>query len=121
MYYNSNKTFFKVVCALAAGQPIVTPAYWKVFSQAFNSIQTTFPDCKGYLPPLAETVLDPSKISFHPNPARAKLFSGITFVAVTTKQMSRIKPMVEAAGRLFPKSFKTFSVQTNKASSSRYV
>lgn len=91
----------KVVCALAAGKPIVTPDYWRVFSQAFNSIQTKHPDCKQFLPPLAEDMLDPSKVSFHPNPARAKLFCGTTFVAITAKQLSRIKPMVETAGRHF--------------------
>lgn len=91
----------KVVCALAAGQPIVTPDYWRVFSQAFSSIQTKHPDCRDFLPPLVEDVLDPSKVSFHPNPARATLFRGITFVAITAKQLSRIKPMVETAGRHF--------------------
>lgn len=98
------------MCALAAGQPIVTPDYWRVFSQSFNSIQTKHPEYKEFSPPLAEDMLDPSKVSFHPNPARAKLFCGTTFVAITAKQLSRIKRMVETAGRhiLISKSSKLF-------------
>uniref|UniRef100_A0A1B6KN53 FHA domain-containing protein n=1 Tax=Graphocephala atropunctata TaxID=36148 RepID=A0A1B6KN53_9HEMI len=88
----------KVVCALAACQPIVMPTFWRSFAQALSSLQATLPNCQDFVPPLAEAVLNPSEVSFAPNAARSRLFNGLTFVASSPKQLNRIKSMVAAAG-----------------------
>ncbi|XP_054257374.1 nibrin-like isoform X2 [Macrosteles quadrilineatus] len=88
----------KVVCALACGKPIVIPAYWKALNDALAAADASLPDYKDFVPPLVETLLNPSEVSFTPNPERAKLFKGYTFVATSARQLNRIKPMITAAG-----------------------
>lgn len=90
------------MCALAQGCPIVTPEYWTVIMEKLNKMEGPYPDIKDFLPPLKETTLiNENNISFLPNPDRKKLFSGMTFVAATCRQLKRINSMVTAAGKQF--------------------
>lgn len=89
----------KTVCALAQACPIITLEYWRTIMEKLNNMQGPYPDTKDFLPSLKETALiDKNDISFLPNPDRKKLFSGMTFVAATSRQLKRIKSMVIAAG-----------------------
>lgn len=89
----------KVVCALAQACPVVTLEYWRAITEKLNKMQGPYPDIKDFVPPLKETALiNKNDISFLPNPDRKKLFTGMTFIAATSKQLKRIKSMVTTAG-----------------------
>lgn len=87
----------KVVCALANGKPIVTPQYWDNYITALSTKQP-LPDCKDYIPPLAETTLNVNEVSFDVNENRKKLFVGKHFVFSSSHQYNLYSCMVTAAG-----------------------
>ena len=79
---------FQTVCALAQACPIVTLEYWRSITDRLNKMQGPYPDVKDFLPPLKETTLiNKNDISFLPNLDRKKLFSGMTFIAATSRQL----------------------------------
>lgn len=71
---------------MIAQKSIVTPNYLEAFVKATKS-QNPAPDPMSYLPPLAESQLDPDKVSFKANPKRAELFVGRIFIFLNTKQV----------------------------------
>ncbi|PNF17487.1 hypothetical protein B7P43_G17632 [Cryptotermes secundus] len=87
----------KVVCALANGKPIVTPKYWADYITSLSTKQPV-PDCRNYIPALAETTLNMNEVSFDVNENRKKLFAGKHFVFVCTQQYNAYSCMVTAAG-----------------------
>jgi hypothetical protein len=90
-------SLLQVVCALANGKPIVTPQYWDDYITALSSKQP-FPDCKDYIPPLAESTLNVNEVSFEVNENRKKLFVGKHFVFSSPHQYNLYSCMVTAAG-----------------------
>ena len=89
----------QVVCALASGKPIVTPQYWDNYITALSTKQP-FPDCKDYIPPLAESTLNVNEVSFDVNEKRKKLFVGKLFVFSSSQQYNIYSCMVTAAGNV---------------------
>ncbi|XP_021929811.1 nibrin [Zootermopsis nevadensis] len=87
----------KVVCALAKGRPIVTPQYWDNYIRALETKQPC-PDCKDYIPPLAETTLNVNEVSFDVNEDRKNLFVGKHFVFSSVYQYNSYSCMVTSAG-----------------------
>jgi hypothetical protein len=92
------------VCALASGKPIVTPQYWDNYITALSTKQPC-PDCKDYMPPLAETTLNMNEVSFGVNENRKKLFTGKHFVFSSSHQYNSYSCMVTAAGNVVASSF----------------
>lgn len=91
-------SLLQVVCALANGKPIVTPKYWADYITSLSTKQPV-PDCKNYIPALAETTLNMNEVSFDVNENRKKLFAGKHFVFVCTQQYNAYSCMVTAAGK----------------------
>lgn len=87
----------KVVCALAQGKHIVTPQYWEQYVTAILSKEPV-PDCKNFIPPLAETTLNVNEVSFDVNENRKTLFAGKKFVFFSDHQYKNYSCMVNAAG-----------------------
>jgi hypothetical protein len=96
-------SLLQVVCALANGKPIVTPLYWDKYIAALSTKQP-FPDCKDYVPPLAETTLNVNEVLFDVNENRKKLFVGKHFVFSSAHQYNLFSCMVTAAGNAFTSS-----------------
>jgi hypothetical protein len=97
LQHSDNISLLQVVCALANGKPIVTPQYWDNYITALSTKQP-FPDCKDYIPPLAETTLNVNEVSFDVNENRKKLFVGKNFVFSSSHQCTLYSCMVTAAG-----------------------
>jgi hypothetical protein len=96
--HSEDISLLQVVCALANGKPIVTPQYWSDYITSLSTKQPV-PDCKDYIPALAETTLNMNEVSFDANENRKKLFAGKHFVFVCSQQYNAYSCMVTAAGK----------------------
>uniref|UniRef100_A0A1B6DQT2 FHA domain-containing protein n=1 Tax=Clastoptera arizonana TaxID=38151 RepID=A0A1B6DQT2_9HEMI len=88
----------KVVCGLATCRPIVTLQYWKRFTECINKMKLPLPEIKDYTPKLIEATLNSNEVSFLPNMKRQTLFTGVVFIATTSRQLGRIEVMITSAG-----------------------
>jgi hypothetical protein len=96
--HGKDVSVLQVVCALANGRPIVTPQYWDAYITSLSTKQPV-PDCKDYVPALAETTLNMNEVSFDINEDRKKLFAGKHFVFISSQQFNAYSCMVTAAGK----------------------
>ena len=97
-----NMTFpYQVVNCLASGTPIVTPEYFKDFLEAALSKQK-LPKTSQYIPQVAESQsesqLRAPGVSFKVNTKRASLFSSLTFVFMTDKELETNDVPIQLGG-----------------------
>ncbi|XP_023210421.1 nibrin-like [Centruroides sculpturatus] len=83
------KVTIKAVCAMVSLKPFVTAEYFEDLLQAIRE-KKDHPNIKSYVPKLGEPILVNEKISFDPNPHRAKLFENKTFICTSQKQYKKI-------------------------------
>ncbi|XP_067137643.1 nibrin [Centruroides vittatus] len=84
------KVTIKAVCAMVSLKPLVTATYFEDLLQAIWK-KKDHPNDKSYLPKLGEPILVNEKVSFEPNPHRAKLFENKTFICTSQKQYKKIQ------------------------------
>ncbi|XP_068203249.1 nibrin [Palaemon carinicauda] len=87
----------KVVCALAAACPIVTPDFFVKWADAILK-NTPHPNASNFLPPLQEMSINQSLASFSPNQERKKVFQGKNILFPSSKQLKRMGPAIALAG-----------------------
>ncbi|XP_067015753.2 nibrin isoform X2 [Anabrus simplex] len=87
----------KAIIALAHGKAIVVPEFWKKFMMAVHN-KTELPKYEDFLPPLAETIINKSEVSFIIKPERSQLFQGKEFLFFTEQQHNEYACLVTAAG-----------------------
>ncbi|TGZ74799.1 hypothetical protein CRM22_000762 [Opisthorchis felineus] len=89
----------KVVCALLAMVPIVTPLYMEKFLEAASYIPFVRPNFENFLPPVREErLVDSDAIRFLPNAKRPSLFMGKVFFVLTHAHFSELSPIVRLGG-----------------------
>jgi len=95
----------KVVAALIAGKPIVTPEYFQDYLNAVKDSvelggehEPTLPNPRNYLPPLNERSLHGQDALFHPDPARREIFTGKYFLLADAKAIRNYKSLLECGG-----------------------
>ncbi|ODM94935.1 Nibrin [Orchesella cincta] len=96
----------KVVAALLAAKPIVTPAYITELLVAYakaDNPERELPNPKNFLPPVAVyKIRDPSKkfndAVFYPNTARTMLLIGKTFLFGSKQHLKSLKSAITAGG-----------------------
>ncbi|KAG5449049.1 Nibrin [Clonorchis sinensis] len=89
----------KVVCALLAMVPIVTPLYMEKFLEAASCIPFVRPNFENFLPPVREErLVDSDAIRFLPNDKRPSLFKGKVFYVLTHAHFSELSPIVRLGG-----------------------
>jgi hypothetical protein len=98
LVHSKDISLLQVVCALANGKPIVTPRYWDDYITSLST-EMSVPDCKDYIPALAETTLNMNEVSFDVNKNRKKLFAGKHFVFGSLHQYNAYSCMVTTAGK----------------------
>lgn len=86
----------KVLQALSAAIPIVTPNFWKAYITAIRSKSTT-PTPDNFLPPILEPHL-PADVSFLPNINRKRLFAGKTLVFMIRGHKEKFLEIIKLAG-----------------------
>jgi hypothetical protein len=101
LVHSKDISLLQVVCALANGKPIVTPQYWNDYITSLSTGKPV-PDCKDYIPALAETTLNTNEVSFDVNDNRKKLFVGKHFVFSSLHQYNANSCMVTSAGKVLP-------------------
>ena len=87
------------MCALAQGKHIVTPQFWEQYIAAVSSCEPA-PDCKNFIPPLAESTLNVNEVSFNANENRKRLFLGKKFMFFSEHQYKNYSCMIQAAGKV---------------------
>jgi len=87
----------KVICALVSLKHVVTPQFLIDMVSACET-RTKLPDPNDYLPPLAESQVNPNEISFRPNLLRKSLFAGKRFYFVTADQFTKLRVVIQSAG-----------------------
>jgi len=87
----------KVICALVSLKHIVIPQFLVDMVSACKA-RTKLPDPNDYLPPLAESQVNSSEISFRPSPQRQSLFTGKRFYFLSTSQLTKLRAVIELAG-----------------------
>ncbi|KAK7069130.1 hypothetical protein SK128_004115 [Halocaridina rubra] len=87
----------KVVCALAAAKPIVTPEFFSSWVDAVEN-GTSLPDASQYLPALKEAGIAQSEADFSPKVERKHVLDGIQFLFASSRQFKRMETAVNLAG-----------------------
>lgn len=100
----------KVLLALVANIPIVTPKYWQDLSELIFNESKIIHDCSAYLPPRSESLLRDKTADFHLNPARKVLFEGKKFYFITKKNMDLYSNIITMAGMYILNRNKTSSI-----------
>ncbi|XP_030831481.1 nibrin isoform X1 [Strongylocentrotus purpuratus] len=89
----------KVISALVACRPIVTPDFFKKTLEAVK-VKASLPAPGNYLPTLAEAAINKNEVSFSPDDRRKEIFKDRTFFFLTEKQHKRLHvPIAVAGGR----------------------
>lgn len=86
----------KVLHALSAAIPIVTPNYWKSYITAIRN-KSSLPTPDDFLPPIEEPYL-PADVSFLPNINRKRLFAGKTIVFMIRGHKDKFDEIIKLAG-----------------------
>ncbi|XP_074646381.1 uncharacterized protein LOC141902512 isoform X2 [Tubulanus polymorphus] len=87
----------KVICALVNFGNIVTSDYLVEYVNSITN-KKELPDPDAFLPPLAESQIDPNEISFQRKDVRKMLFADKKFFFLTSKQYDKLHVAVEMAG-----------------------
>ncbi|XP_069135203.1 nibrin-like [Argopecten irradians] len=87
----------KVVCAMVALKPIVSPDYLDAYLQSLEKRKEQ-PDPESFLPTVSESQVDPTEVSFTNDPRRKTIFQGKTFVFLQQKQFQKMSLAVELGG-----------------------
>lgn len=86
----------KVIQALGAAIPIVTPSFWKAMHKAAKD-GTTLPKPEQFLPPVIEPYIN-KDVSFLVNINRKRLFAGKTFVFMIKQHLELYELAIKLAG-----------------------
>ncbi|ODM94934.1 Nibrin [Orchesella cincta] len=96
------KLSLKAVCALLAGKPIVSPAFFSALLSAYDEGNNQLPDPNHFLPPVAiinnGSASRVNETAFFPNPNRSTLFEGKTFLFGNKQRLEIMKPVVLEGG-----------------------
>lgn len=87
----------KVLQALSAAIPIVTPKFWQEFVAAARQNQT-LPVASDFQPPVVEEYVSIGQVSFGINNMRTCLFAGKTVVFMLNAHMEKYRVVIELAG-----------------------
>ncbi|XP_038146118.1 nibrin [Cyprinodon tularosa] len=91
------KVTIKTISALLCCRPIVKPEYFSVLSSAIMQ-KSAPPKAESYIPEIDEPSLSKEDVNLGLMPARKQLFTGKTFIFLTTKQLKRLSTAVSFGG-----------------------
>jgi nijmegen breakage syndrome protein 1 len=95
-------------------KPVVTPQYISDLISAVDS-RTKLPDPNDYLPPLAESQVNPSDVSFKPDVHRKTLFSGKQFIFLSASQYKKLNAVISSAGGMTALMDESVDVDTEQS------
>ncbi|XP_041453971.1 nibrin-like [Lytechinus variegatus] len=87
----------KVISALVACRPIVTPDFFKHTLESVIE-KSSLPTPGTYLPSVAEAAINKDEVSFSPDERRKEIFKDRTFFFLTEKQYKRLHIPISLAG-----------------------
>ncbi|XP_041375174.1 nibrin-like isoform X2 [Gigantopelta aegis] len=87
----------KVICAMVSLKAVVMPKYLEDFV-SFLKGEGSEPDTQEYLPPIAESQVNPDNVSFGPDARRTTLFRGMKFIFLSQRQFKKMSLAIELAG-----------------------
>ncbi|XP_014839963.1 PREDICTED: nibrin [Poecilia mexicana] len=91
------KVTIKTISALLCGRPIVKPEYFSELSRAVQQ-KSAPPKPESFVPEIDEPSLKKEDVKLATTPARKQLFTGKTFVFLTSKQLKRLGAAVSFGG-----------------------
>lgn len=91
------KVTIKTISALLCCRPIVKPEYFSELSSAVQQ-KSAPPKAESYIPELDEPSLSKEAVNLGTTPVRKTLFTGKTFIFLTSKQLKRLSAAVSFGG-----------------------
>ncbi|XP_077454469.1 nibrin [Stigmatopora argus] len=93
----SVKVTIKTISALLCCRPIVKPEFFSELRKATHQ-KLTHPKAERFIPDIDEPYLNNEQVNLEPDHARKQLFSGTTFIFLTSKQFKRLSAAVSFGG-----------------------
>ncbi|XP_066035172.1 nibrin isoform X1 [Chamaea fasciata] len=93
----SVKVTVKTICALICARPIIKPEFFSELIRAIQSRQQ-LPNHESFYPPVDEPSIGSESLDLSEHHERKKIFSGKTFVFLTSKQHKKLGPAVVLGG-----------------------
>ncbi|XP_077577688.1 nibrin [Stigmatopora nigra] len=93
----SVKVTIKTISALLCCRPIVKPEFFSELRKATQQ-KLTLPKAERFIPDIDEPYLNNEQVNLEPDHARKQLFSGTTFIFLTSKQFKRLSAAVTYGG-----------------------
>ncbi|NXD91650.1 NBN protein, partial [Chaetorhynchus papuensis] len=93
----SVKVTVKTICALICARPIIKPEFFSELIRAIQSRQQ-LPNHGSFYPPVDEPSIGTENLDLSEHHERKKIFSGKTFIFLTSKQHKKLGPAVTFGG-----------------------